>query len=194
MTKEPQPTTHNAERGARGTCRERSKTGSSLKRTEKKVGCSLISEISWRFRVKCSAVWRKRVARYVGDLEETCSVIWRKLIRRLSAKMCRRFGEIVRRFWRKPFGDNFGDLEKLIRKNHGRRFGELYSAKSWSAILYWSSLWSIVVLGDRMWRLKRNGEKEWRQIMEIKTLFITKWRVHIWSVSRIETYKVLDVP
>ena len=30
--------------------------------------------------------------------------------------------------------------------------------------------------------------------METKTLFIIKWRVHIWSVSRIETYKVLDVP
>ena len=49
MTKEPQPTTHNAERGARGTCKERSETGSSLKRTKKKVGCSLIGEISWRF-------------------------------------------------------------------------------------------------------------------------------------------------
>ena len=28
MTKEPQPTTHNAERRARSTCRERSETGS----------------------------------------------------------------------------------------------------------------------------------------------------------------------
>ena len=125
MTKEPQPTTHNAERGARGMCRERSETGSSLKRTEKKVGCSLIGEISWRFRVKCSAVWRKRVARYVGDLEETCSVIWRTLIRRFLVKICWRFGENVRRFWRKLFGASFGDLEKLIRRNRCRRFGEI---------------------------------------------------------------------
>ena len=32
------------------------------------------------------------------------------------AIMRRRFGEIVRRFWRKRFGDNVGDLEE-----HGRR-------------------------------------------------------------------------
>ena len=37
-------------------------------------------------------------------------------------------------------------------------------------------------------------EKKWRQIMEIKTLFIIKWRVHIWGVLRIEMYEVLDVP
>ena len=30
--------------------------------------------------------------------------------------------------------------------------------------------------------------------MEIETLFIIKWRVHIWVVSRRETYEVLDVP
>ena len=30
--------------------------------------------------------------------------------------------------------------------------------------------------------------------MATKTSFIMEWRVHIWSVSRIETYKVLDVP
>ena len=80
MTKEPQPTTHNAERGAHGTCRERSETGSSPKRTEKKVCCSLIGEISWRFGAKCSAIWRKRVAKHVGDLEKMCSAIWRRLI------------------------------------------------------------------------------------------------------------------
>ena len=96
MTKEPQPTTHNAEHGARGTCRERSETGSSPKRTEKKVYCSLIGKISWRFGAKCSAIRRKSVAKYVGDLEETRSAILEKTVRRLLAKTCRRLGEIVR--------------------------------------------------------------------------------------------------
>ena len=122
MTKEPQPTTHNAERGARGTCREGSETGSSPKRTEKKVSCSLIGEISWRFRVKCSAVWRKCVARCVGDLEEMCLVIWRKLIRRFSVKKC--VGNLEKSFWRKKTFSDFGDLEKIARRNCGRRFLE----------------------------------------------------------------------
>ena len=161
MTKEPQPTTHNAERGARGTCRERSETGSSLNRTEKKVGCSLISKISWKFRIKCSAVWRKRVARYVGDLEETCSVIWRTLIRRFSVKICRRFGENYQRFWRKPFG-NFGENRLALALEIWRNlFGEIVVSdleksfgdfgENCSVISYWRSLWSIVMLGDRTW-------------------------------------------
>ena len=61
------------------------------------------------------------------------------------------------------------------------------------AISYWSSLWSSLELDDRKWRLNCN-----REIMETnygdQTLFIIKWRVHIWGVSRIETYEVLDVP
>ena len=126
MTKEPQPTTHNAERGARGTCREGSETGSSPKRTEKKVSCSLIGEISWRFRVKCSAVWRKRLARYVGVLEEMCWVLWRTLIRQFSVKKC--VGDLEKSFWRKnrlaileiwrKLLDEIvvGDLEKTVRR------------------------------------------------------------------------------
>ena len=50
MTKEPQPITHNAERRAHSTCRERSETGSSLENTEQNVCCSAVGEISWRFR------------------------------------------------------------------------------------------------------------------------------------------------
>jgi len=42
--------------------------------------------------------------------------------------------------------------------------------------------------------IKTKGEKEYNQITDIKTLFITNWRVHIRNVSRVETYKVLDVP
>ena len=49
MTEEPQPTTHNAERGARSTCRERSETGFSPKNTEQNVCCSTVGEISWRY-------------------------------------------------------------------------------------------------------------------------------------------------
>ena len=61
------------------------------------------------------------------------------------------------------------------------------------AISYWSSQWRSMELGNHKWRLNHNGEK-WRQFMETKTLFIIKWIVHIWGVSRIETYEVLDVP
>ena len=56
------------------------------------------------------------MARYVGDLEETClekdysAIFGEKCIGVLE----KTFGD----FWREPFGD----------------FGELYSAKSWSAI------------------------------------------------------------
>ena len=89
MTKEPQPTTHNAERGARGTCRERSGTGLSPKRTEQNVRCSLIGETTWRFGVKCLAFLERtcgkirwRVGGNVfGALEKTCSTIWRKRVR-----------------------------------------------------------------------------------------------------------------
>ena len=64
----------------------------------------MCGEMCWRFR-----------GNVFGDLEKTYSAIF-------GEKMCQRFGEIVRRFWRKPFGDNFGDLEKT------------YLAKSWSVI------------------------------------------------------------
>ena len=114
MTKEPQPTTHNIEHGAHGTCRERSETGSSPKRTVKKVGFSPIGEISWRFRVKCSAVWRKRLARYVGVLEEACSVIWRTLIRRFSVKKC--VGDLGESFWRKNRSAILEIWRKLLGK------------------------------------------------------------------------------
>ena len=82
-----------------------------------------------------------------GDLEKTYSVIF-------SEKICRRFGEIVRRFWRKPFGDNFGDLEKT------------YLAKSWSLIFvleigmeYCSARRPYMEIKTQ-WR--KNGDKLWR--------------------------------
>ena len=97
MTKGPQPTTHNAERGAHSTCREKSETGSSPKRTEKKGCCSPIKKCFGDVGKTCSVIWRNRVRRFgeimIGDLEKSCLVIWRNRVRR--------FGEIV-----------FGDLEK----------------------------------------------------------------------------------
>ena len=94
MTKEPQPTTHNAERGARGTCREGSETTS------------------------FPAVWRKRLARYVGVLEEMCWVLWRTLIRQFSVKKC--VGDLEKSFWRKNRLAILEILEKIARRNCGR--------------------------------------------------------------------------
>ena len=112
MAKEPQPTTHNAERGAHGTCRERSETGSSPKRTKKKVCSSLIGEISWRLGAKCSAIWRKHVAKYVGDLEKTCSAIWRRLIWPFLAKCV---GDLEKSFG--DIGENRSAiLERTVRR------------------------------------------------------------------------------
>ena len=52
-------------------------------------------------------IWSK----VFSDLEKTYSMI--------LAKMCWRFGEIVRQYWREPFGDNVGDLEKCGRRGYG---------------------------------------------------------------------------
>ena len=48
MTKEPQPTTHNAERGARSTYREEPETGPSLEASEHQQDCSGVPKIVWR--------------------------------------------------------------------------------------------------------------------------------------------------
>ena len=140
MIEEPQPTTHNAERGAHSMCRERSETGSFPQKTEQNVCCSLIGEISWRFGEKSLVIWRNPF----GEIR------WR-------------FGETWSAIWRNLFGENIGDLEK-----HGRRFGETCSAKTleiWRnvvgavvAISYWSSLWRSLELGDCKWRLNHSGE------------------------------------
>ena len=120
MNKEPQPTTHNAEHRAHGTCREGSETGSFPQRIELNVCCSLIGEISWRFLEKSSliwrntwrntlVIWRKHVRRFgenvFGDLEKTYSAIWRKHVRR----KCWRFGETwSAQLWRFCFGFHHG--------------------------------------------------------------------------------------
>ena len=89
-------------------CREGSKTGSSPKRTEKKVCCMLIDEISWRFGVKCLAIWGKPF----GNLEKTYSVILGEDVLSNLEKLFGDFGENM-------FGDNVGDLEKCGQRSYG---------------------------------------------------------------------------
>ena len=96
MTKEPQPTTHNAEPGARSTCRERSETGWLAKHFEdmekrgrrfgetysvKYVGdlekCGRrSSEIRWRFGEMWSAIWRNTLEIWRNVAEQ----LWRSCI------------------------------------------------------------------------------------------------------------------
>ena len=52
MTKEPLPTTHNAECGARNTCREELETGPSLEASEHQHDCSRVQKIVWRANMK----------------------------------------------------------------------------------------------------------------------------------------------
>ena len=48
MIKEPLPTTHNAERGARSTCREEPETGPSLEASEHQQDYLRVQKIVWR--------------------------------------------------------------------------------------------------------------------------------------------------
>ena len=80
-------------------------------------------------------------------------MIWRRLIWRFLVKMCRRFGEIVRRHWREPFGD-IGENRSAITLEIWRNMvGAVMS------ILYWRSLWSSIELSDSKWGLNHNAEK-----------------------------------
>ena len=48
VTKEPLPTTHNAERGARSMCREEPEIEPSLEASEHQHDCSGVQKIIWR--------------------------------------------------------------------------------------------------------------------------------------------------
>ena len=121
MTKEPQLTTHNVERGAHSTCRERSETGSSPKRTEEKGCCSPIGKSVWRFGENVfgdlektySVFWRKRVRRFgeneFGDLKKTWPVIWRKHIRRFGENVFGVLEKTSSAIWRKRGRRSYGD-------------------------------------------------------------------------------------
>ena len=63
MTKEPLPTTHNVERGARSMCREEPETGPSLEASEHQQNCSRVRKIVWRANME-KTVWRNIMAIY----------------------------------------------------------------------------------------------------------------------------------
>ena len=63
MTKEPLPTTHNAECGARSTCREEPETGPSLGTSERQLDCLGVRKIVWRANMEKTA-WRNIMAIY----------------------------------------------------------------------------------------------------------------------------------
>ena len=65
MTKEPLPTTHNVERGARSTCREKPETGPSLEASEHQRDCSRVQKIDWR-----------------ANMEKTVRRIFRRILKR----------------------------------------------------------------------------------------------------------------
>ena len=55
MTMEPLPTTHNAKRGARSTCREEPETGPSLETSEHQHDCLGVQKIVWRANMEKTA-------------------------------------------------------------------------------------------------------------------------------------------
>ena len=65
MTKEPLPTTHNAERGARSTCREEPETGPFLQASEHQRDCSRVQKIVWRANMEKTV--RKNIMAIYGD-------------------------------------------------------------------------------------------------------------------------------
>ena len=77
MPEEPQPTTHNAERGAHSTCRERSETGFSPKNTERNVCCSAVGEISWRYGETWRSIYGDHVLEFVKEQLRAGDHKWR---------------------------------------------------------------------------------------------------------------------
>ena len=75
MTKEPLPTTHNAERGARSTCREEPETGPSLEASEHQHDCSGVQKIVWRANMEKTA--RRNIMTIYGDWR-----IFRRILKR----------------------------------------------------------------------------------------------------------------
>ena len=75
MTKEPLPTIHNAERGARSTCREEPETEPSLEVSEHQRDCSRVQKIVWR------ANMEKTVRRNIMAIYEDRR-IFRKILKR----------------------------------------------------------------------------------------------------------------
>ena len=73
----------------------------------------------------CSKIHWRFVEDAFGDLERTYSAIFDKNLSAFWRNRSAILEKTVWRFWRNPFGASFGDLEKLICRNRGRRFGEI---------------------------------------------------------------------
>ena len=70
MTKEPLPTTHNAECGARSTCREEPETWLSLEASKRQHDCLGVQKIIWRANMEKTV--RRKLWRYtkIGEYLE----------------------------------------------------------------------------------------------------------------------------
>ena len=75
MTKEPLPTTHNAERGAHSTCWKEPETGPSLEASEHQCDCSGDRKIVWRANMEKTV--RRNIMAIYGDWR-----IFRKILKR----------------------------------------------------------------------------------------------------------------
>ena len=64
---EPQPTTHNIERGARSMCRERLDTRFSPKNIERNICYSAVGEISWRYGEMWWSIYGDHVLEFVKE-------------------------------------------------------------------------------------------------------------------------------
>ena len=65
MTKEPLSTTHNAEHGARSTCREEPEAEPSLEASEHQRDCSGVQKIVWRANME--KIVRRNIIAIYGD-------------------------------------------------------------------------------------------------------------------------------
>ena len=77
MTKEPQLATHNAERGARSMCRERSETEFSPKNTERNMCFSAVGEISWRYGEMWWSIYGDHILEFVKEQLRAVDRKWR---------------------------------------------------------------------------------------------------------------------
>ena len=75
MTKEPLPITHNAERGARSTCREEPEIGPSLEASEHQHDCLGVQKIVWIANMEKTA--RRNIMAIYGDWR-----IFRRILKR----------------------------------------------------------------------------------------------------------------
>ena len=87
MTKKPLPTTHNAERGARSTCREEPEIGPSLEAFEHQHDCSGVRKIIWRANMEKTA--QRNIMAIYEDWRIFRKILKRDLaLDRMSGRWC----------------------------------------------------------------------------------------------------------